>query len=136
MWVRVLFKPHSRNIELYSALTSFIHLRTSPMWQHVFGHPSAMVRGLIGTIFSPHAWRSPVKMTVTILMHKAGERKDSPAVLKLRRAGVKIERVMPRIGVVTGSIDRSRLATLKALPEVKKVEETGTFHVGPLREAV
>jgi hypothetical protein len=47
---------------------------------------------------------------------------------RLREAGLRVERVLEPVGVVTGSVDPARRAALRAVPGVVAVEDDR--HVG------
>lgn len=43
--------------------------------------------------------------------------------------GVEVDRVLPRIKVITGSIDPSKLDLLRKYPDVKAIEEEGVVKI-------
>lgn len=43
--------------------------------------------------------------------------------------GVEVDRVLPRIKVIIGSIDPSRLDLLRKYPDVKAIEEEGVVKI-------
>lgn len=73
-----------------------------------------------------------MQIDVTVLLSNKSAAEDGKVVEKLRRFGLVVQHVLPRLSIVSGSIDRSNLARLEALPEVKAVQEAGTFHVDPI----
>ncbi|WP_315720199.1 MULTISPECIES: hypothetical protein [unclassified Bradyrhizobium] len=72
-----------------------------------------------------------MKLNVTILMGEPVSGDDAVLLGKLSHAGVTVDRVLPRLAIVTGSIDPSQLSTLRAVPGVKRVEEAGVFQLAP-----
>ncbi|NPU63907.1 hypothetical protein HL667_02730 [Bradyrhizobium sp. 83012] len=57
-----------------------------------------------------------MKLNVTILMGEPVSGDDAVLLGKLSHAGVTVDRVLPRLAIVTGSIDPSQLSTLRAVP--------------------
>ncbi len=51
---------------------------------------------------------------------------------QLRAAGMNVQRVLVEIGIVTGSVDAGRRASLAAIPGVVAVETEGTVHTAPV----
>ncbi|MGC2780229.1 MAG: hypothetical protein WA418_31775 [Bradyrhizobium sp.] len=72
-----------------------------------------------------------MKLNVTILMGEPVSGDDAALIGKLSGAGVTIDRVLPRLAIVTGSVEQSKLSTLRAIPGVKQVEEAGAFQLAP-----
>ncbi|WP_423863848.1 hypothetical protein [Bradyrhizobium sp.] len=101
-----------------------------------FGHPVAFVRGIWDGIFSASSRRDAVRLDVTIRMHQPLTSDEAPALDSLRKAGVKINRVLPRIRVVTGSVDPGQLTQLRAMPEVMSVEEDRAVKVQPISDPI
>jgi hypothetical protein len=64
-------------------------------------------------------------MNVKILMGEPVSIDDAALRKRLSGAGLTIDRVLPRIAVITGSIDPANLSSLRAIPGVKQVEEEG-----------
>ena len=75
-----------------------------------------------------------MQVEVTVLLRERVASADVPVVKKLRRFGMFVERVLPRLSIISGTIDRSNIAALEALPEVKAVQEAGVFHVDPIED--
>jgi hypothetical protein len=73
-----------------------------------------------------------LQIEVTVLLRRRVASEDVPVVEKLKRFGMSVERVLPHLSIISGRIDRSNLAALQALPEVKEVQEAGIFHVDPI----
>ena len=68
-------------------------------------------------------------MTVTVDEAHAGAIDEVAA--RLREAGLRIDRVLPAIGVITGSVAASRLHLVEAVDGVAAVEEQTSFKLGP-----
>jgi hypothetical protein len=77
-----------------------------------------------------------MQVEVTILLRDPVTTTDAPSVNKLRHFGLVVERILPRLSMVAGRIDRSKLSALQELPEVQSVEEAGSFHVGPMETRI
>jgi hypothetical protein len=50
---------------------------------------------------------------------------------QLTKAGLNVEQSLPAIGVVTGSVDSSKLAALKKVKGVSAVEQQQSFQIAP-----
>ncbi len=53
------------------------------------------------------------------------------AVEHLKRAGLQVDQALPSVGVVTGSVEQSKIATLQQLPSVANVEQSRSFQLPP-----
>jgi len=90
-------------------------------------HHSAFVQRF--SMLAPPTRDNSVKTNVTIIMDEPVSTDDKAVLGKLNGAGLTVDQVLPRIAVVTGSIDRAKLSSLRALPEVKVVEESGVVRL-------
>jgi hypothetical protein len=103
------------------------------MWNaHSRQRPSA-VRGLLAALLSHFARGSVMRTKITILVDPAYAGKVESIVEKLQATGLAVDRVMPRIRVITGSADTRLIDSIKKLPEVKSVERTGEIYIEPLQ---
>ena len=68
-------------------------------------------------------------VTVTVADSHTGELEAVAAAL--RGAGMEVESVLAALGVITGSVDDTRVAALAAVPGVAAVEEQATFQIAP-----
>ena len=68
-------------------------------------------------------------VTVTVADSHAGDVEE--VAERLRRAGMQVDRVLPAIGIVTGSIDATAVSALAALPGVAAVEPQTGFQIAP-----
>ena len=50
---------------------------------------------------------------------------------RLRRAGMTVDAVLGAIGIVTGSVAREQLESLRALSGIAAVEQQQTFRIAP-----
>ncbi|PJG56634.1 hypothetical protein CVM73_03545 [Bradyrhizobium forestalis] len=102
------------------------------IWQEIYHHPSVFVQELAGILLSPLRRRRSVQIEVTVLLRNRAAAEDAGVVEKLKRLGLQIEQILPRLSVVSGKIHRSEMARLQSLPEVKAVREAGSYHVDPV----
>jgi hypothetical protein len=95
------------------------------------GHESAVVRGLIASLI-PSFWRrgSVMRSNITISLDPSTSVRDVEK--SLRRMGVEVDRVLDRIHVITGSVDHSRVDSVRRTPGVVGVEFAGEFHIDPI----
>lgn len=49
----------------------------------------------------------------------------------LKRAGLQVDQALKGVGVITGSIEQTKIASLQQLPSVANVEETRSFQIAP-----
>jgi hypothetical protein len=68
-------------------------------------------------------------VTVTVADSHTGELDD--VARRLALAGLDVEQVLGALGVVTGSVEASQLASLHAVPGVAAVEEQRSFQIAP-----
>ncbi len=67
---------------------------------------------------------------VTISLNVTAKDFDS-ATEKVRAFGVTLNRILPRIRVLTGTVEEARIEALRAMPEVSAVELDGVFQLTP-----
>ncbi|MEZ5787390.1 MAG: hypothetical protein R3D62_13205 [Xanthobacteraceae bacterium] len=67
---------------------------------------------------------------VTISLKVSGADFDT-ATEKVRASGVKLNRILPRIRVLIGTMDETQIAALRAMPEVSAVELDSVFQLSP-----
>jgi hypothetical protein len=68
---------------------------------------------------------------VTVTVDDAHAGSIDAVAARLRDAGMDVERVLPAIGVITGSVDASRLHLVEAADGVASVEEQASFKLPP-----
>jgi hypothetical protein len=97
----------------------------------VYRYPSALFHELTGILTTPFRRRDSVQIEVTVLLRDRIDSEDVPVVSKLKCFGLTIERVLPRLSIITGRLDQTRLVELEGLPEVRAVEKAGIFTADP-----
>lgn len=70
-------------------------------------------------------------VAVTISLDVSSGKDFERATEKVRAFGVRLNRVLPRIHVLTGNIDPTRIEALRSMPEVSAVECEGFFQLDP-----
>jgi hypothetical protein len=68
-------------------------------------------------------------MVESIIVTVTGE--AEPVAERLRAAGMTVERVLGAVGIITGSVDTERRATLAAVPGVVAVEPDRPVRLAP-----
>jgi hypothetical protein len=68
-------------------------------------------------------------VTVTVAGAQVGAIEELAG--RLRQAGMDVAQVLGAVGIVTGSVDDSRLAAIEALPGVAAVEAQVSFQIPP-----
>jgi hypothetical protein len=68
-------------------------------------------------------------VTVTVADAQGGAIEELAA--RLRQAGMDVGQVLGTVGIITGSVDDSRLAAIEALPGVAAVEAQASFQIPP-----
>jgi hypothetical protein len=102
------------------------------MWHLTSMHGPAVIRDLLAVILSPFAAKgNSMRMNVIIRLRARSLAEFETAVKKLSARGLRVERRLPRISVVTGSIAENRLPNVSRYPFVEAVEKEGTFQLAP-----
>jgi hypothetical protein len=73
-------------------------------------------------------------MIESIIVTVSGE--PEPVAAQLRAAGMTVERVLGAVGVITGSVDSERRASLAAVPGVVAVELDRPVQLAPPDSAI
>jgi hypothetical protein len=102
------------------------------IWHDFYSHPTVFVQELAGILLSPWRGRRSVQIEVTVLLRSRAAAEDAGVVDKLKRLGLQVERILPRLSIISGRIDRLDVERLQAIPEVKAVQEAGSYHVDPV----
>jgi hypothetical protein len=104
------------------------------MWQEVYHNRLVLVEELSSKLLAPFKRRGPVQIEVTVLLRERVVSENVPVVRKLRQLGLTVERVLPRLSMISGRTERSKISAMEALPEVKAVRVAGLFHVDPIED--
>lgn len=68
-------------------------------------------------------------VTVTVADSHAGDLAGVAG--RLAQAGMQVEQVLAALGVITGSVEDTELASIEALPGVRGVEDQVSFQIPP-----
>ncbi len=71
------------------------------------------------------------KVNVSISIKDDHLSRFAEAVEHVKKAGLQVDQAMPAVGVITGSIEQSKIASLQQLASVANVEESRSFQIAP-----
>ncbi len=71
------------------------------------------------------------KVNVSISLKDDHLPRFAEAVEHLKKAGLQVDQALQGVGVITGSIEQSKIASLQQLPSVASVEESRSFQLAP-----
>jgi hypothetical protein len=74
---------------------------------------------------------SNVKVSIVVDDEHAKKAKLSRVVAALKRSGLHVHEILDAAGVVTGSVDEKKVASLRKLAGVANVELAGTVGIAP-----
>jgi len=72
-----------------------------------------------------------VRRDVTVTVADSGVGALEDVAQRLRLAGLEVDHVLAALGIITGSVDESRLAALEAVEGVASVQEQTSFQIAP-----
>jgi hypothetical protein len=71
------------------------------------------------------------KVNVSISIKDDHLPRFAETVEHLKREGLQVDQALQGVGVITGSIEHSKIAALQQLPSVANVEESRSFQIAP-----